>query len=164
MGLVDGLLIALLMAARRILGYGMPVDWGTALKVAFYAMATAGFVFYIGRYAELRMHLVRAATQLNLRKQRKLATTNLGRMVLQEALGEAFISGGCSFISALFPLVLAAAIPHAPWLSLIMSLFLLGLLGSALGRSVKGSSLFWSIGLVMGGLFMTILGFALHIM
>jgi VIT1/CCC1 family predicted Fe2+/Mn2+ transporter len=163
MGLVDGILTAMLLAAQKILGYGTPVDFGTALKVAIYALATAGFVFYIGRYAELRTQLVRAAAQLNLKKRGKLATTHLGRVVLHEAIGDAFVSGVCSFVSALLPLSLAAAFPYAPWLSVFVSLFLLGLLGAVLGKAVKGSSMSWSIGLVLGGLLMTVLGFCLHI-
>lgn len=164
MGLVDGILTAMLLAARKILGYGTPVDSATALKVALYAFATAGFVFYIGRYAELRSQLVHAAAQLNLRKRGRLATTHLGRMVLHEAVGEAFVSGGCSFISALLPLSLAAAFPSAPLFSVIISLLMLGLLGYLLGRAVRGSSVSWSISLVLGGLLMTGLGFSLHIM
>jgi VIT1/CCC1 family predicted Fe2+/Mn2+ transporter len=164
LGLVDGILTAMLLTARKILGYGTPVDSGIALKVAIYAFATAGFVFYIGRYAELRSQLVHAAAQLNLRKKGKLATTYLGRTVLHEAVREAFISGGSSFVSALLPLSLAALFPFIPQLSILVSIFLLGLLGFVIGRAVRGSSVLWSVNLVLGGLFMTVLGFGLHIM
>lgn len=164
MGFVDGILTAMLLAAQKILGHGTPVAFESALKVAVFALATAGFVFYIGRYAELRSQLVRAAAQLNLRKRGKLATTHLGRMVVREAVIEALASGACSFISALLPLSLAAAFPSVPWLSALVSLFLLGLLGSVLGKAVRGSSLKWSVGLVMGGLIVMVLGFKLHIM
>jgi len=164
MGLVDGILTAMLLAAQKILGHGTPVDFESALKVAVFALATAGFVFYIGRYADLRSQLVRAAAQLNLRKRGKLAATRLGRMVLGEAVVEALVSGSCSFVSALLPLSLAAAFPAAPWLSVLVSLFLLGLLGSVLGKTVRGSPGKWSVGLIAGGLFMTFLGFGLRIM
>ena len=164
MGLVDGILTAMLLAAQKILGHRTPVDFESALKVAIFALATAGFVFYIGRYAELRSQLVRAAAQLNLRKRGKLATTHLGRMVLGEAVVEALVSGSCSFMSALLPLSLAAAFPSAPWLSVVVSLFLLGSLGLVLGKTVRGSSLKWSVGLITGGSFMMAIGFELHIM
>ncbi|OPY07411.1 MAG: VIT family protein [Syntrophus sp. PtaB.Bin001] len=164
MGLVDGILTAMLLGAGRMLGWGMPIDFKIALKVAVYALATAGFVFYIGRYAEFRAQLVHAAAQLNLKKGGQLATTHLGRMVLGEAVGEAIVSGGCSFMSALLPLSLAVVFPSAPWSSVILSLCLLGILGYALGRMVKGSSLKWAVGLVAGGVFMTILGSGLHIL
>lgn len=163
MGLVDGILTAMLLAARRMMGHGAPVDAETALKVAVSALATAGFVFYIGRYAELRSHLVRAEVQLNLWARGTFATTRLGRMVLLDACREAFLSGGCSFVSALAPLLLAVIFPFLPWLSVIASLGMLALLGAVLGSAVGGSPAAWATGLTGGGLLMMLLGFLLNI-
>jgi VIT1/CCC1 family predicted Fe2+/Mn2+ transporter len=67
-------------------------------------------------------------------------------------------------MSSLFPLLMAAAFPSESWMSVVVSLFLLGLLGSILGRTVRGSPIKWAAGLFAGGLFVTILGFELHIM
>jgi len=163
MGLVDGILTAMLLAARKMVGHGTPADAETVLKVAVSALATAGFVFYIGRYAELRSHLVRAEVQLNLRARGKFATTRLGRSVFLDACREAILSGGCSFFSALAPLLLAVVFPSMPWLSVILSLLMLGLLGIVLGKAVGGSPALWATGLTVGGLCMTLLGFVLNI-
>jgi hypothetical protein len=68
MGLVDGILTAMLLAAQRIISHEMPVDFASALKIAIFSLITSGFVFYIGRYAQFRAQLVHAAAQLNLKK------------------------------------------------------------------------------------------------
>lgn len=163
MGLVDGILTAMLLAARKMLGYGAPVDNQMALKVAVSAFATAGFVFYIGRYVDFRSNLVRAEKQLNLRKRGIFATTRLGRMAFLDASREGVISGACSFVSALAPFLLAAVFPTVPWISAVASLFMLGLLGWVLGKTLGGMPFLWSLNLMGAGVLMTLLGFLLNI-
>ena len=114
MGLADGILSALLLASGRLLGSDRGVDASLALRVAAGALATSGFVFYVGRYAELRGRLMHAERQLNLTSRGRLATTHLGRAVLFEALGDAAVSGASCFAGALLPLSLSAALPSTP--------------------------------------------------
>ena len=52
MGFVDGVLTALLLASGRIFDKGIEMTVPMALRIATGALATAGFVFYIGRYTE----------------------------------------------------------------------------------------------------------------
>jgi hypothetical protein len=117
MGLADGMLTALLLASGRLLGRGDPIDGGLALRVAVGAMATGAFIFYVGRYAELRGTLIRAEQQLNLTSRGKLATTRLGRAVLHEAVRDSAVSGVSSFAGALLALLLAVGLPSAPALA-----------------------------------------------
>jgi len=163
MGLVDGVLTTMLLAAGRILGRGMPMNFSVALRVAAGCFATAGFVFYIGRYTELRAELVRSEAQLNLARRGKLATTHLGRSVLFDAIAEAALSGVSSFMSALLPLTLALFFPTVPLFSIVVSLLALGIMGIVLGNAVRGSPVMWAINLIVGGTLMTLAGFWLHL-
>jgi len=163
MGIVDGILTAMVLAAGRLLGRGAPVNLEVALRVAAGALATAGFVFFIARYVEYRGRLVRAEFQLNLTEHGRLAATNLGRSVLRDASFEALISGVCSFVGAALPLAIAVVLPSQPLLTIALPIVLLGLLGLALGKVVKGSPLLWAVGLLFGGMLMTAVGFELHL-
>lgn len=163
MGLVDGVLTTMLLAAGRILGRGMPMNLSVALRVATGALATAGFVFYIGRYAELRAELVHSEAQLNLARHGKLATTHLGRRVLLDTIREATLSGVSSFMSALLPLTSALAFPTVPLFSIVVSLLALGTIGIVLDNAVGGSPVMWAINLIAGGILMTVAGFWLHL-
>jgi|GEM_PF-429765 len=162
-GFVDGILTAMLLSTGRILGRGMPMNFSVALRVATGALVTAGFVFYIGRYAELRAQLVRSEAHLNLTQRGKLATTHLGRRVMLDAIREAILSGISSFISAFLPLILASVFPFIPLFSVIISLLTLGTMGIVLGKAVRGSLVVWAINLIGGGILMTAVGFWLHL-
>jgi predicted membrane protein (TIGR00267 family) len=163
MGFVDGILTAMLLAAARLLGRGTPLDLGIVVRVAVSALFTAGFVFYVGRYAELRGSLVRAAAQLNLARGGHLASTRLGQAVFREATFDAAVSGICSFAGALVPLSLGLLLPSAQLVILSFPILMLAVLGILLGRVVRGSALRWSLGLVLGGVLMTLIGFELHL-
>jgi VIT1/CCC1 family predicted Fe2+/Mn2+ transporter len=164
MGLADGILTALLLASGRLLAGGHGVDGSLAMKVAIYALATSGFVFFVGRYAELRGRLIHAERQLNLTSRGHLATTRLGRAVLRDALGDAAASGASCFAGALLPLSLSAELPSAPLLAVLVPIGMLGVMGFVLAKSLGGSPLHWIAGLVVGGGVMTALGWKLDLM
>jgi predicted membrane protein (TIGR00267 family) len=163
MGLAEGILTALLLAAGRLLGRGEHVDLGLAVRVAIGGLATTGFIFYVGRYAELRRQLVHAELQLNLASRGHLATTHLGRAVFRDAVADAMISGTGSFAGSLLPLILAVIIPSMPFISIAIPVLILGLMGFTLGRVVAGSSVRWTASLMLGGLIITAVGFELHL-
>jgi len=163
MGLSDGILTALLLASGRLLGRGDPMNAGLALRVAVGTMATGAFIFYVGRYAELRGTLIRAERQLNLTSRGKLATTRLGRVVLVEAVGDSTVSGVSSFVGALLPLLLAVGVPSVPPVAVAASIVMLAAMGAVLARVVAGSTTAWAGGLVVGGMAMAALGWKLNL-
>jgi len=163
MGLADGILTALLLASGRLLGRGDPMDGGLAFRVAVGAMATGAFIFYVGRYAELRGSLIQAERQLNLASRGKLATTRLGRAVLVEAARDSAVSGLSSFAGALLPLPLAVGVPSAPAVAVVLPLAMLAVMGAVLARVVAGSPAVWAGGLVVGGAAMAALGWELNL-
>jgi VIT1/CCC1 family predicted Fe2+/Mn2+ transporter len=163
MGVADGVLTALLLASGRLLGPGEIVDGSLAVRVALGAMATGAFVFYVGRYADLRSRLIRAERQLNLASRGKLATTHLGRAVLGEAVRESAVSGASSFAGALVPLLLGAVTRAVPAVAVGVPIAILAAMGLVLARVVAGSPLVWAGGLVAGGIAMAALGWKLHL-
>lgn len=163
MGLADGILTALLLASGRILDGGRGVDASLAMRVAISALATSGFVFYVGRYSELRGRLIHAERQLNLAARGHLATTRLGHAVLVEAGRDAAVSGGACFGGALVPLSLAAGLPSWPLAAVLVPLGMLAAMGLVLGRMLGGSPAAWATALVVGGAAMTALGWELHL-
>jgi hypothetical protein len=163
MGLADGILTALLLASGRLLGRGEPMTGGLAVRVAVGAMATGAFIFYVGRYAELRGMLIRAERRLNLTSRGRLATTRLGRAVLVEALEDSAVSGIASFGGAMLRLLLAVGAPSVPALAIIASVAMLAVMGAALARVVAGSMPRWVGGLAAGGAAMVALGWELNL-
>jgi predicted membrane protein (TIGR00267 family) len=163
MGFVDGILTAMLLTGQRLLGRGSPLDFSVALRVATSALATGGFVFYVGRFAEFRARLMHAEAELSLAKRGHFATTRLGQQALRDAVTEAGLASVCSFAGALLPLSLAIIFRSVPLLAVVFPLLLLTILGMILARLVRGSLLAWAIALLVGGVLIAILGVKLHL-
>lgn len=133
LGLVDGITNALGLAAHSIL-HGSAAGLGLALRIAFFALATAVFAVFVARYVELRTDLIQAGKQLNLLERGSLATTHLGRSARLDALSDAAQASLASFSGALLPLALAVAFPALGWLPLALALLMLTFLGAVIGR------------------------------
>jgi hypothetical protein len=71
----------------------------------------------------------------------RLAATHLGRAVLRDA---AVVAG--------------AVLPKATWIALVASVAVLGALGTVLSLQVGGRRLVWTLGLVLAGIAVTIIG------
>lgn len=163
LGFVDGILNALTLAAASILHRGQPIDAGFAVRVGLFALATAAFVLFVARYADSRTELVRQSRQLNLASHGHLASTKLGRSVLREALGDAGIASIASFLGAILPLAVAAALPSHSWVALVVAVTLLAVLGVVIAVVIHGQRAYWAIALGLGGLVLSLVGLVLHI-
>ena len=162
LGLVDGITNALGLATHSIL-HGGAGSLGLALRIAFFALATAVFAVFVARYVELRTNLLQAGKQLNLLERGALATTRLGRSARLEALADAVQASLASFSGALFPLALAVAFPALGWLPLALALLLLALLGAIIGRQLSGNPAVWAIALAAAGTVLVVGGAVLDI-
>jgi VIT1/CCC1 family predicted Fe2+/Mn2+ transporter len=163
MGLSDGILTALTLAAGRLTSASEPLTLGLTFRVAAAALISGAFVFFVGRYSELRGQLIHAESQLNLTVHGQFAAGRLGHAVLIEAIRAAGLSSFASFVGALFPLVVAVLIPSFRLASVVSALLVLAGLGIGLGYSLHGSYLRWSMGLVIGGALLTVAGAHLRI-
>lgn len=162
-GLTDGILTALTLAAGQLVGRSHEMGMSWAMRIATAALASGAFVYYVGNYAQLRRELIRAERELNLTSRGHLATTRLGRAVLLEAVWTAALSSSASFLGALIPLLTAVMLPSFKWASVLASVTFLGILGIALAQVVHGSYWRWCAGLVAGGVILSIVGIGLHI-
>lgn len=162
-GVCDGILTALILTTGRLLHPAAPMTLNLALRVASGALASGAFVFFVAQYAELRGELIHAERQLNLTTHGRFATTQLGRAVLHEALVFAALASLCAFIGALIPLLMSVLLPAPPWLSVAITIAVLGMLGVSLARAIYTSALRWSLALMFGGSVLACLGAVLHI-
>jgi predicted membrane protein (TIGR00267 family) len=163
LGLSDGVLTALTLAAGSVLNPGRHIAMNMALRIAVSAFASGAFVFFVARYSQLRSELVNAERQLNLTSHGRLAASKLGRDVLREAVLSASLSSIASFVGAMIPLAVAALFPAHGWAALAAALVTLALLGAGLAKVSFGSPLYWSTTLVVGGVALSILGVQLRI-
>jgi hypothetical protein len=162
-GLVDGILNALTLASAKLVAQG-GLTLATIGKVAAVTACTTSFVFFVAHYAQLRSELVRAARELNLLAHGHLATTQLGKQILQESLWGALVASVCGVIGSTIPLGLSLAAPSLPIVGLALTVALLGLLGWFLASSVFGSPALWAGGLMLGGVVVTAIGIQLDIL
>ncbi|MBX3024165.1 hypothetical protein KF840_04565 [bacterium] len=163
-GLVDGILTALVLAAGKVVASHAAVDAGDVIRVAVVASISAAFTFFVAQYATFRNRLVEAAKHLTLGSRGPLVRTQLGRAVLVESIIGSLVSGSCSFMGAVFPLLVAMALPGASWISLGGPIAALGVLGGFLGRSAEGNVLTWAMGLMSVGVLLAFVGVQVRIM
>jgi VIT1/CCC1 family predicted Fe2+/Mn2+ transporter len=163
LGLSDGMLTALTLAAGALVGSGTEITIGLSLRIATAALASAAFAFFVARYAELRAELVHAGHQLSLRPDQDLATTELGRVVRREAGEAALIASLASFAGALVPLLAGAALPGPAWLGIPIAIAALTALGAGVAHALGGRPVVWAAGLAVGGIVVTLMGAYLKI-
>lgn len=163
LGVSDGILNALILASAVFVDHGKTMTLGFAARVGCVALVTAVFTMFVAEYADLRAGLAQASRQLNLSASGRLATTHLGQQVRRDALQAAAIAGLASFVGAVLPLALAAAMPSVAWMGLAVAVVLLGALGVAIAASVGGNGRRWSAGLIMAGAVVAVVGVQLRI-
>lgn len=163
LGLSDGILNALVLAAGSIVGATGHLAIGLALRVGTAALVTAVLTVYVATYAEQRAHLVHASRELNLSSRGHLATTKLGRAAIRDAPAGTATAAASSFLGAVFPLLIGSALRKPTWLPLVVSIAALAALGVGVGHVVAGSRLRWCIVLAISGAVVAYIGLQLRI-
>jgi hypothetical protein len=163
LGLLDGITNALGLTSGSLLHGGGGVTLGLSLRVASFALATALIAIFGARYVELRVGLIRASKQLNLLKRGALATTRLGRAARWNALMDALHGSVASFLGAGLPLFIAALLPALTWLSLVIAVAMLALLGALIARQINANALLWAGCLAAAGIILIVVGAELNI-
>ena len=163
-GVVDGILTTLTLTAAKLVGSGgASISPSLAVRVSAAAGLTTVFAFFLAHYAQLRTDLIRAERELNVMRHGRLATSNLGRQILIEALADAVLAAVCSILGALLPLCLILIIPMPGWVGCALAIVILGSLGAALAGTFYGSPLRWAVSLMAAGVVLAYIGTKLDI-
>jgi predicted membrane protein (TIGR00267 family) len=162
LGLIDGLLTALVLTAGVLLHSTTGIGMSQALRVSIAAALSGLFTVFVSDYARLRGELSHAARELNLASVRSLLASRLSGKVRAQAAFGALITTACSFLGAMIPLASAAVwrVPAAAFVAASISLVSIGLV---LGRIVAGRSLVWAALLLAGGGLITLAGIWLDV-
>ena len=163
LGTSDGILTALVLASASLVRGIGSMTFGLAGRVSTAALITAAFTYFVADYANLRSQLRRAEHQLNITTAGRLATSRLGRRIRRDALRSTVLAGACSFLGALIPLLLAAALPSCPWIALVAAICALGGLGLVLAHAVDGGRCRWAMLTMLSGLVLAVIGAQLDI-
>ncbi|MFQ6143191.1 hypothetical protein ACLMNJ_08930 [Streptomyces seoulensis] len=163
LGITDGLLNTLTLAAASLTGSGSPVGWGLAARVGCAALITSAFTVMVADYAERRAHLVHVAKELSLSGSGRTAATRLGRLALLRSYGAALVACVASFAGAAVPLALGAVLPGPPWIVVVLAVLALSALGAALARLLAGRPALWALAMAAGGVATTLIGVRLRI-
>jgi VIT1/CCC1 family predicted Fe2+/Mn2+ transporter len=103
LGLTDGLLTVLTLAAGRMIQSQSGLPFSLAMRVAAASSVAGGVVFFTAEVARRNQELVHSERQLNLVARGHLATTRLGHFVLTESSKAALTVIGSNFLGALSP-------------------------------------------------------------
>lgn len=163
LGVTDGILNALTLAAGAILRSADGVSGLLALRVGCAALVTAAFTMFIADYADRRAHLVRASRQLSLTEPGRLATTQLGRQAARESAVAMLVAAIASLIGAAGPLLIGEALPGPSWLVLVLTVLALGLLGWIIATILLARRWVWAVLMTIGGALVALLGVVLGI-
>jgi VIT1/CCC1 family predicted Fe2+/Mn2+ transporter len=162
-GVVDGILTALTLAAGRVLSVADALDSTLAFRISAASALSGALVFFVAEYARQRGELVRAERQLSLTAHGRLAATRLGRAALYDAASGAALAIICNFLGALVPLLIGVALPSVSWLAAVVAIAILGALGIGIARAIYWNPLRWAMVLMLAGALLTLIGVQLHI-
>lgn len=162
-GLTDGILTALTIAAGKIVDSAEPISLNLALRISAASSISGMFVFFTAEYVRRRGELVHVERQLSLTKHGHMAATRLGETALRETVVAAAVSSLCNLAGALLPLAAGALLPRFPWLAMPTAAVALGVLGAIAGRITYGKPALWAACLIAVGGLLTVAGMALRI-
>lgn len=164
LGLIDGILTVLTLATGRVLDvHTEGFSLAFALRVAFVTAISGSFVYCISEYAKQRQLLIQSEKELNLTSHGKLAVSNLGKQILKETSVSVVLSGTSIFLAPFIPMSGALFFPKHSWLSIVIALVILGLLGFSLARLVYGNAFIWMAVLIGSGIAVSFIGYKLHV-
>jgi VIT1/CCC1 family predicted Fe2+/Mn2+ transporter len=162
-GLTDGVLTVLTLAAGRMIQSRSGLPLSLAMRVAAASAVAGGVVFFTAEVARRNQELVHAEQQLNLVGHGQLATTHLGHFVLIESSKAALTVIGSNFLGALLPLLAGLLWRRLVWVPICFSVLLLGTLGAIIAKLTYRSTMLWTTGLMLAGVVLAILGIWLRI-
>jgi predicted membrane protein (TIGR00267 family) len=163
LGLIDGILTVLTLATGHVMRPNDPVTLSLAIKVSLATSFSGACIFFFSKYSNLRQHLIHTEKELNLSHHGRMATTQLGKQALREALVGVIISSVFNFLGALLPLETAVIFPKKQWLAIVTAFSFLFLLGIFIARLVYGTPFKWILALLSAGAAVSYVGYKLNV-
>ena len=163
LGMTDGVLNSLTLAAGRLIEPGSGVSLSLALRVGVASALAGGVVFFTAELAQRNSELVHAEQQLNLASHGSLATTRLGHFVLVESAGATLTVVLSNFTGALAPLLVGMTLRGYVWTPIAFAVLLLGGLGILIAHVTFRRKSRWGIGMMLAGASLSLLGIWIHI-
>jgi predicted membrane protein (TIGR00267 family) len=163
LGLCEGIITVLTLATKLLVKSGALVTLGFAVRVSLVSLITGLFVYFISQYSELRRELLHLELEINLTDRGHLATTQLGKKIINEAIIMTLVGSVFAFLGSFIPLLIAILVQSHKWASLVSAVVLLGILGIFLANLVHGSKVRWILSLIISGLLVAYIGLQLDI-
>lgn len=161
-GLIDGLITALIIASNAILSdLSMPLS--AAIRISGASSMVGATSYLVAEYGKMRTDMVRIARHLNpvTLKSSKNRSVQL-RILLDSILGGS-VALSFGFMGSMIPLGFYSLFGSNPLISIVVTFIALSVTGIYMGYEAEGSALMWIIALDTVGILMLILGNYLRI-
>ena len=161
-GLIDGLITALIIASNAILSKNV-IPFPTALRIAGGSSIVGATSYLVAEYGRMRTDMVRIARHLNPETLRSSKNRSVRIRILMESISGGGIALSFGFIGALIPLGSYSIFNMDPVISMTITFIALSITGIYMGHEAEGSALMWIIALNSVGILMLLLGNFLRI-
>lgn len=161
-GLIDGLITALIIASNAILS-DLSMPFSAAIRISGASSMVGATSYLVAEYGKMRTDMVRIARHLNpvTLKSSKNRSVQL-RILLDSILGGS-VALSFGFMGSMIPLGFYSLFGSNPLISIVVTFIALSVTGIYMGYEAEGSALMWIIALDTVGILMLILGNYLRI-
>ncbi|MHB1492451.1 MAG: VIT1/CCC1 transporter family protein [Thermoplasmataceae archaeon] len=160
-GLVDGIITTLMITSGRIAS-GVGLGIYHTLKIASGSALVGAASYFVAQYSKMRNEVSRVSKHLNPEGKR-VKKSAISRIILVETIVGTLAAALFGFMGSMIPLLGSISFPDDIFVPFFLSLVSLGILGIFVGKYANGSSLNWSVALVIMGVIVTIAGIYLNI-
>ncbi len=161
-GLVDGLITSLVIAAHAIVSH-LSLSPTVAFRIAFGSSFVGSVSFFIAEFSKLSKDEFRVAKILKPGRKSPTIMKNLTEKLIIEALYGGTASFAMGFVGASVPLFTYSLLNNSEIFTLGCSYLALALFGVYTSKITGGSYIKWMAGLIFLGVLMTIVGSILRI-
>ncbi len=161
-GLIDGLITALIIASNAILS-DLSISLYAAIRISGGSSMVGATSYLLAEYGEKRTDMVRIARHLNPVTLKSSKNRSVQMRILMESILGGSVALSFGFIGAMIPLAFYSIFDMNPLISISVTFIALSLTGLYMGYEAEGSAMMWIIALDSVGFLMLILGNYLRI-
>ena len=161
-GLIDGLITALIIASHAILS-NLTLPVSAAIRISGGSSMVGATSYLLAEYGEKRTDMARIAKHLNPMTLKYSRNRSVQMRILLESVIGGSVALAFGFIGAMIPLGFYSVFGMSPIISIAVTFIALSLTGVYMGYEAEGSAMMWLIALDSVGILMLILGNYLRI-